>query len=191
MLSFGHFESQARQLLARASILAEAPVSAIGSGKIKHGKPGGDAPSGNSHDLYSWLREEFGGCVGEGDFEAFCVKAESAIEAVCVSKPAPVVKLETEAQLFGRIIVEGEGFGVAEVAVSLRTTDRIVLRARKDAKRDLETGKPRSQEKASLSAAERRMRAKELRKQGWKLHEIASELDCDEATASRDLRRAA
>lgn len=90
-----------------------------------------------------------------------------------------------------RMVREGEGWTVREVAIHFRCGENEVRRARKDAGREPDLGALLETE-GELSVSERRRRAHELREQhNLPLSAIARKLGVDKATISRDLRRVA
>lgn len=93
---------------------------------------------------------------------------------------------ETMADLHARIVRDGGGWSVREVAVSMRCTEREVRKARKLALMAVETGL------AVVPAdGSRGERVRALRDAGMTVTQIALLVGVDKATVSRDLRREA
>lgn len=115
MLSFGQAESQARQLLAKASILAEAKAAHLSSGSKNSEEAHG--PSGDAHDTYGFLAVRFGRCRSPEDFRAFCELAQREIDGVCKGKRIEV-KEHTPAQRKAEIRAL-EGWDVDKVVTAL------------------------------------------------------------------------
>lgn len=91
---------------------------------------------------------------------------------------------ETREQRDKRIVKEGEGFTVKEVALRFRCGERDVRRARADAEREPEFGR---EPEPTADAKARRDRARELERQGLKLAQIARILGVHRSTVERDL----
>lgn len=93
---------------------------------------------------------------------------------------------ETMADLHARIIRDGEGWSVREVAVSMRCTEREVRRARRAAFVAVESGL------AVVPVDGSRVgRVRAMREAGMTVTQIAALVGVDKATVSRDLRRQA
>lgn len=97
---------------------------------------------------------------------------------------------ETLTQLEARIVKDGEGWTVKQVATALRVGERLVITARRQADREPDFGK-RPAHEPEPDLVERRARATELRDKGHSVTSIALILHVDKATISRDLRRTA
>lgn len=98
----------------------------------------------------------------------------------------PVMAGETLDQLKARIVKEGEGFTVKQVAQAMRCGERIVMVARRDAGREPDLGKAPAPE---ADAEARRARAQQLADDGFTLAQIARLLDVHRSTIERDLGR--
>jgi hypothetical protein len=109
---------------------------------------------------------------------------------------------ETAEEFAERVLCDGAGWPLAEVACHFRTTERIAARIRRDDGRDTETGmnlpgegeratpgRPRGDSAEAGAAADtRRYRARRMRDEGKAIRAIALILQVDASTISRDLR---
>lgn len=87
-----------------------------------------------------------------------------------------------------RMVREGEGWTVREVAIHFRCGENEVRRARKDAGREPDLGK---RPERDISAERRRARARELADRGHPVAQIARLLDVSRSTIERDLGKRA
>lgn len=101
-----------------------------------------------------------------------------------VSKP----KGETLEQLKARIVKDGEGFPLKEVAINFRCGERIVRAAREEAGREPAFGRV---PEAGPDAEARRARALELKDEGLTVTQIAKLLGVHRSTVERDLGKRA
>lgn len=115
----------ARQLLARASILAEA--------KAHNLQPAPDntrvqaLPPGDTRDTYSQLLRRYQRCNTARDLEQFIHAAEQEIESITKAAEKPKIPFKT------RILTEWEGHRDTEVAKVTNTPRSTIRRWRQEA----------------------------------------------------------
>jgi DNA-binding NarL/FixJ family response regulator len=141
-----------------------------------------DAPHQRYLDLY--MHET----TNEGR-AAVIALAEDELDRIRISRGHAGVA-ETLDDFYDRIVLVGEDWPAAIVAVNVRTSVLIVRRARKERGRDQETGKP-VEDSSGLGRQERQRRVRQLASQGRNAREIAHALGIPYNTVRRDLGKKA
>lgn len=171
-----------RQALAQASVLAEASAATFDA--PHSGKPRGDAPTGQSHSLHDVIAQAFGECTSTIELERAVTWAERQIQAQQV-RQAPRISGETLKDRNHRIIRDYPGWSPAEVATSVRCSETEVRKARRQARLNTETGKPRPNQPPELSPFDRARQVRDLRRQGLSYRQIEERIGVTKSTAQR------
>jgi hypothetical protein len=119
--------------------------------------------------------------------DAVLGQAEDELEAIRVSRGDPS-KEESLEERNARIVEEGEGFALKEVAIRFRCSKRAVREARRDAGRDEEWGRPAVNGHA---LPDRNEKVREMAADGMPARQIAIALRLSPSTVRRALGRKA
>ncbi len=149
------------------------------------GDSSSDRPAGESWPLHLEWASRWNKATSKG---IVLIQAREAFERRQKQLRIEVVP-ETQAELEARIIKDGEGWSVRDIAQSCRCTEKMVRKARERANVSADTGKPIVKRKPE--APERLSEALAMRKRGLTLKQIGAILHCDAATVQRDLAKAA
>ena len=173
-------DCEMRQILAEMELLSYGSTAnwepATSSGERTYGIPPGCSFA--AHDL--WRRR-----YESATYKVRVVeRAREALEAMRKQKRLEV-EPETEAELEARIVSEGVGWGLQDIANHCRVTPKMARRARERLNVDVETGKPCKAPRRPLT--ERQLQAQALKARGLTLKQIGVFLGVDTATVSRDL----
>lgn len=194
-------DRQMREALRELELMSHVPASGYqptGRSPSSDEHPGGRRPPGDyGHTHYA---QDYGppfhprttthpGCIRDDQRERVLRRAQAEVDHMKgrTERPAPIE--ETPAERAARIVAEGEGFELTEVAVRFRCGEREIRKAREAAGREIMYGRVLV-EQGGLTTEERRRRARELRDPPNNLpqNSIARMLGVDKATISRDLR---
>jgi hypothetical protein len=207
-------DRQMRAVLAQLETCSHAPAAVPGAIANSDEPPGGQRPPGDLGHTY--FARDYGppfheastrwpGAADDARRAAIIERARLELEHLrghaAVERPEP----ETLEQLRARIIREGDGWTVEQVALAMRCGERLVVEARKAAGREPEFGRvPETAEptrervstgrfQADSPAVERRrMRLHDLiDRRGYTLAGAARVLGISRSTAERDLGRRA
>jgi hypothetical protein len=175
------------QVLAEMTLLMYGPVSRFDkSGGRSSEHPGGKRPQGDSNPLHREFAERYARATGEAKRRETLNEAREALSGVLKRSEGAYVE-ETWEQLRDRIVKEGEGWALRDVAVALKVTETQARKARRQKDREVEFGLPTTERK-ELPNPER---AVHLASQGLTQREIAAQLDCHKTQVARWLAKAA
>jgi hypothetical protein len=182
------------ELLAHGSTANWSPTGRSHGGS--YGRPPGDEHPPHEHWAKRWekavyddLEEEYREATmitrhrkrviekAQADLDSYRKRAEGRVVG------------ESEESLEARVVREGTGWTIEEVAQHCRCTPTFVRRARRKAGIDEQHGKGIIVE--MVTRDERAEKARAMRARGLPLRAIAMHLGCDVATIHRDLARAA
>lgn len=126
-------QQRAANLLAKLSVVAEAPAREIGP-RSKGGKPGHKILEGTlperARTHAHWRGVFVKAWLNEHDLEKAVTACEAELYALQHGPPISERTEESPDQLFSRIGKESAGLSIAEAAVHFRTTHRTVINAR-------------------------------------------------------------
>jgi DNA-binding NarL/FixJ family response regulator len=182
---------RAAQILADASIVAEAKAASWGAPTTTHGAPESSAPVSQGMSLYDELRERFEGCTTDAEMQRAIAIASVQLER---AKHGPRHAYEADAVFRRRVLADYVGIPANEVAAWEQITTATVRKIRTDAKRHPSTGDPIGLDIEPIrwaSIDERRARTAELAAAGLSMREIARRVGVDHSVVSRDLKRSA
>lgn len=183
-----------RQVLLALALTTNAPAAKMdadsGGGSVRYysdtllaGTLGpGDAP----HLFYAEL---YAAAATDDERARVFDEAKKTLEAILRSRGDPT-KVETREQLHARIVEHGEGWPKLEVARWARTSEYVVARARRDAGRDEEFGRP-AVDFSELKPEDRRSQVRTRAARGMNAKEIARSMNLPYITVRRDLGRSA
>ena len=193
-------DREMRKVLAQLETCSHVPAAGwgpTGQSPSSDEHPGGRRPPGDLGHAY--FAQRYGPPFAEAtwahagaksDDEREAILAEARDELAHIRDPAardrPIG--ESVDDLRARIVREGVGWTVREVAQRMRCGERLVREARKAAGRDPDYGRIPEPE---ADAEARRQRARELHSTGHTLAQIARLLDVSRSTIERDLGKRA
>lgn len=176
---------EARQVLARLELVSNGCIYSYAPVASKGGFTGSAPATGDPMPPHLFFRAEFEH-VTDSDFPDVLERAQD--ELASLTRRSAPVRLETVQQRDRRMIVEGAGFTVLEVATRFRCGPRDVRRVRRAAGRDVESGKPIA---VPTVAGDGSSAALALRKAGYSTREIAKRLGTNQTQVMRWVRSAA
>lgn len=177
-----NLEREMRQVLAEMEVWFQYGSTMNFAQSGGGGDGGSGRPPGSSSPDHDYWRDRFDRAFNKG---AVLDEARESLKAMRYQKRVKV-KPETEAELEARIVREGEGWGITDIANHCRCTEKMVRKARERAGVSLEDGK--GIVRRNLDREERQVEAQAMRKRGLTIRQIAQMLKCDVATVHRDLR---
>lgn len=176
-------DREMRQVLAEMALLSYGPTTRFDkSGGRSSEHPGGKQPSGDSNPLHEIWAERW----AEAPTAQTLQEAREALESVRKRVESAYTE-ETEAQLYARIVKEGEGWPIADVARSLSVTATQVRKARRQHKREVEFGKV----VVDALIVSREDRVLSLYRQGLSSAQISAQTEVKKQTVLNIIRRAA
>lgn len=191
----GHGMSQDTEMhdvLIALEMLASGAVTnfdATGAGGVADSKP----PAGVRFDgsselpLHAYWHAKYERAVGHYQREQVYNAARAELDAF-KKRPKITIVMETEEELEGRIVKEGQGWTVEQVAIHCRCTTTFARRARLRAGVSVTTGTAPASLKVPLQRSERAAKARKMRNEdGMTIRQIAMFLKCDPMTVHRDL----
>jgi hypothetical protein len=190
-------DRQMRAVLAQLETCSHVPApSSSGGGSSSDEHPGGRRPPGDLGHTY-WARwygppfhERSSAHPGARDDDnrvQIINAARQELEHLRGHAVRERTQSESLDQLRARIVKQGEGWTVEEVARAMRCGERLVIEARKQAGREPTFGRRVERPSEALARDERRRRAEEMREKGMSYRAIGSLLGVDGETIRRDL----
>lgn len=186
-------------VLAQLALCSHTPAAGYGvRGVSSDEHPGGRRPPGDvgAHVFERWYGEPFHTCsprckhkpsaVNDDDRRAVVKDARAELAHLRGHGEREAVAVETLDELKKRIVKEGEGWTVREVALRMRCGQRVVRDARAAAGREPDLGKL---PEPAPDVEARRARARSMAANGYTLAQIARLLDVSRSTVERDLGR--
>ena len=177
-------EHQCRQVIAELELLAHGKTATIDGSGGHSDEPMG-CPPGERSPPHDYWRGVLGRALG--DDHALTKVLEGATRELESWRPSPreATPGETTDQFEQRLVKEGEGWAVQDVANHMKTTPKIVRRVRREAGVDEVTGLPVV--RLILPSPERAAKAKAMRAENLTYRQIAAKLGCGVETVRRDL----
>ena len=177
---------EAREVLARLELVSNGCIYSYAPVASKGGFSGSEPVSGDRHPPHIVYREEFERAT-EDEFPGVLSRAQA--ELASLTRRSAPVRLETVQQRDRRMISEGAGFTVLEVATRFRCGPKDVRRVRRQAGRDTETGNA----VLPVVAVDKREKVRELkaRHPGMSNRQIAQFVSVDHKTVAAWLKAAA
>jgi hypothetical protein len=177
-------ESDFRQILGQMEVwLSYGTIMNLASSRGGDGSSG--RPPGDEHPAHLVWRERWDRAFNK---RKVLEDAQEALEGMLKQKVQAVVP-ETQGELEARVLREGEGWGVVEIAQHCRCTEKFARKSRLRGGVSLEDGKAIVQRR--VEREQRVQEAREMRDRGLTLRQIAMQLGCNAATIQRDLASAA
>jgi len=178
-------EGQMREILGEMEVFLQYGGTMNYSGSTGGDGESGGRPPGSEFAAHDHWRERYNRAFNK---RKVVDDAREALEAMRKQKRVEVVP-ETEAELQARILKEGVGWGVTEIANHCRCTEKMVRRARENGKVAVEDGK--GVVERNLDRLERQEEARKMRERGLTMRQIATLLGVNVATVQRDLANVA
>lgn len=177
-----------RQVLAELETLSQGTCANWSPTGRSSDSKGGNRPPGDAHPPHVYWREQWDRAVGSYDQEKVIRSARAELES-WRKRPEVTVQLETEDELADRIVKEGKGSPVDEIAQHCRCTPTFVRKARLKAGVSLVTGiAPKG---VTVETQDQREQVRELAENGLSERQIGMFTGLGKGTIRRVLGRAA
>lgn len=124
---------EARQLLARASVLSEVASSPPSLGRSSHSKPDGSRPKGSGWAVFDELGVAIQSCTSDRDLERFVATARLELRRWTNASPNGVVT-ETTREFRVRVLAEHSHRSIREAAALEHVPAATIQRVREWAK---------------------------------------------------------